>query len=157
MQIIEEPTMKVQLLRAHAIPPLCAHPSEDLGYDIFAAEDAVLWPLTPTQVYTGIAVELRYRGFLLRDRSSMAKQGVIITGGVIDAGYRGEIIVLMTYIVQPAPPLSTFSSPALVKIYRGSKIAQMIPVRPDTYEKVQTVKSLSETARGAAGFGSTGS
>ena len=82
--------------------PVVAHPGEDLGYDVFALEGAVLAPRTTVRVRTGIAVEARNPetgaplGLLVRDRSSMAARGIATTGGVIDAGYRGEILVLMT-------------------------------------------------------------
>jgi dUTP pyrophosphatase len=94
--------LRVKRLDAAARLPVVAHPGEDLGYDVFALEDNVLAPLATVKIRTGIAVEARNPttdiplGLLIRDRSSMAARGVLTTGGVIDAGYRGEIQVLMT-------------------------------------------------------------
>jgi dUTP pyrophosphatase len=65
--------------------------------------------------------------------------------GVIDAGYRGEILILMTNL-----------GSAPVEIRAGDKIAQMIPV-PVLTGVVQTVESLEESARAKKGFGSSGS
>ena len=82
--------------------PVVAHPGEDLGYDLFALEAIKLAPRATAKLRTGIAVEARDPrsgaplGLLVRDRSSMAARGIATTGGVIDAGYRGEILVVMT-------------------------------------------------------------
>ena len=94
--------LRVKLLEVDARLPVVAHPGEDLGYDLFALEGIVLEPRATVRVRTGIAVEARHPetgeplGLLVRDRSSMAARGIATTGGVIDAGYRGEILVLMT-------------------------------------------------------------
>jgi len=82
---------------------------------------------------------------LVRDRSSIAAKGIATTAGVIDAGYRGEILILMTNLGE-----------ALVEIHAGDKIAQMIPV-PVLTGAVQTVDSLEDSARAEKGFGSSGS
>jgi dUTP pyrophosphatase len=142
--------LRVQLLEAGARAPIVAHPGEDLGYDLFALETAVLEPRATVRVRTGIAVEARHPetdaplGLLVRDRSSMAARGIATTGGVIDAGYRGEILVLMTNL-----------GDAPVQLNSGDKIAQMIPV-PVLTGPVQKVESLEESARAAKGFGSSG-
>lgn len=83
-------------------------------------------------------------GLLVRDRSSMAARGIITTGGVIDAGYRGEILVLMTNLTDAA-----------VELKAGEKIAQMIPV-PVLTGCVEEVKTLEVSARAEKGFGSSG-
>jgi len=140
----------VKLLEAGARAPVVAHPGEDLGYDLFALEGAVLAPRATVKVRTGIAVEARHPGtgtplgLLVRDRSSMAARGIATTAGVIDAGYRGEILVLMTNLGESAIELKT-----------GEKIAQMIPV-PVLTGSVETVESLEESARAEKGFGSSG-
>ena len=130
--------------------PEVAHPGEDLGYDLFALEGVVLQAQMTVRVRTGIAVEARHPetggplGLLVRDRSSMAARGIATTGGVIDAGYRGEILVLMTNLGETA-----------VELKAGEKIAQMIPV-PVLTGLVQEVKTLEVSARAAKGFGSSG-
>ncbi len=94
--------LRVKRLDEAARLPVVAHPGEDLGYDVFALEDIALAPRATVRARTGIAVEARDPktdaplGLLVRDRSSMAARGIATTGGVIDAGYRGEILVLMT-------------------------------------------------------------
>jgi dUTP pyrophosphatase len=142
--------LRVKLLETGARAPVVAHPGEDLGYDLFALEDAVLPPQTTVRLRTGIAVEARHPlsgdplGLLVRDRSSMAARGLATTGGVIDAGYRGEILVLMTNL-----------GAASIAILPGEKIAQMIPV-PVLTGAVMAVDDLEDSARAAKGFGSSG-
>jgi dUTP pyrophosphatase len=83
-------------------------------------------------------------GALLRDKSSMAARRLALTGGVIDAGYRGEIKVLMENLGdQPAT------------IRTGDKIANLIPY-PVLTGEVQVVEELNESSRKAGGFGSSG-
>jgi dUTP pyrophosphatase len=127
-----------------------AHPGEDLGYDVFALEAVELWARSSVRVRTGIAVEARHPetgvglGLLVRDRSSMAARGVAVTGGVIDAGYRGEIQILLTNLTEDS-----------VRIEAGDKIAQMIPV-PVLTGAVTVVDVLGESVRAEKGFGSSG-
>jgi dUTP pyrophosphatase len=140
----------VKLLEQSAKLPVVAHPGEDLGYDLFALEAATLAPRATVKVRTGIAVEARHPqtgvplGLLVRDRSSMASRGIATTAGVIDAGYRGEILALMTNLGEAA-----------VELKAGEKIAQMIPV-PVLTGLVQEVETLEVSARAERGFGSSG-
>ena len=142
--------LRVKLLEAGARTPVVAHPGEDLGYDLFALETVRLEPRATVKVRTGIAVEARDPrsdaplGLLVRDRSSMAAKGIATTGGVIDAGYRGEILVLMTNLGATA-----------VELGAGEKIAQMVPVAVLT-GPVEEVESLEDSARAEKGFGSSG-
>jgi dUTP pyrophosphatase len=142
--------LRVKLLDPAARAPQVAHPGEDLGYDLFALEATVLAPRATIRVRTGIAVEARHPasgaplGLLVRDRSSMAARGIATTGGVIDAGYRGEILVLMTNL-----------GDAPVELKAGEKIAQMVPV-PVLTGAVEQVENLEDSARAEKGFGSSG-
>jgi len=142
--------LRVKLLESGARAPVVAHPGEDLGYDLFALESVTVAARQTVKVRTGIAVEARdprtgaALGLLVRDRSSMAARGMATTGGVIDAGYRGEILVLMTNL--GAEP---------VELKAGEKIAQMVPV-PVLTGAVQEVESLEDSARAEKGFGSSG-
>jgi dUTP pyrophosphatase len=142
--------LRVKLLDPGARPPAVAHAGEDLGYDLFALEPTMLAPRQTVRVRTGIAVEARHPqtgdplGLLVRDRSSMAARGIATTGGVIDAGYRGEILVLMVNLGDTA-----------VELKAGEKIAQMIPV-PVLTGAVEEVDSLEVSARAEKGFGSSG-
>jgi len=130
--------------------PVVAHPGEDLGYDVFAIESVELAPRATVRVRTGIAVEARDPqtgeplGLLVRDRSSMAAKGLATTGGVIDAGYRGEILILITNL-----------GDGPVTIGAGEKVAQMIPV-PVLTGLIEEVESLEGSARLEKGFGSSG-
>jgi len=142
--------LRVKKLDPAARLPVVAHPGEDLGYDVFALESVELGARATVRVRTGIAVEARDPqtgaplGLLVRDRSSMAAKGLATTGGVIDAGYRGEILIVMTNL-----------GDQVVTIGAGEKVAQMVPV-PVLTGLVQEVESLEGSARLEKGFGSSG-
>lgn len=142
--------LRVRLLDAAARLPAVAHPGEDLGYDVFALESVAVAPGATVRVRTGIAVEARHPqtgeplGLIVRDRSSVASRGLATTAGVIDAGYRGEILIVMTNLGRETQQLNA-----------GEKIAQMIPV-PVLTGPVQQADTLEDSARTYKGFGSTG-
>lgn len=146
---MSKPTIRVKLLRDGAKAPTVAHPGEDLGYDIFAAETIHFAPRASAIVPTAISVELtdangRAMGALLRDKSSLAARRLIVTAGVIDAGYRGEIKVVMENLSdQPQ------------EIRAGDKLANLIPY-PVLTGTVEVVDELAESRRMAGGFGSSG-
>jgi dUTP pyrophosphatase len=100
-------------------------------------------------VRTGVAVEIPdgHAGLVL-PRSGLAnRHGIALVNapGLIDAGYRGEVCVLLLNTDREAP----FAAAA------GDRIAQLVLVRVETAE-VTEVKALAESARGAGGFGSSG-
>lgn len=154
--------LRVKLLTTKAKVPTVGHPGEDLGYDLYAdlennipdskwvgeSEDRSAWiayPQAITPVPTGISIEFQPKsGGLILTRSSMAKKGLIVVGGVIDAGYRGEIIVMLANLT---------NVPIVIK--HGEKIAQLVKF-PFMAEEAQPVADLSEAVRGQMGFGSTG-
>lgn len=142
--------LRVKLLETGARLPVVAHPGEDLGYDVFSLEAVVLEPHRTVRVRTGISVEARHPetgvalGLLVRDRSSMAARGIATTAGVIDAGYRGEVQIVMTNLGAEA-----------VQIQSGEKIAQMVPV-PVLTGRIEAVDVLEGSARLGKGFGSSG-
>ena len=142
--------LRVKLLEHGARMPEVAHPGEDLGYDVFALKGVHVEPRQTVRVRTGIAVEARdpktgeALGLLVRDRSSVAARGLATTAGVIDAGYRGEVLILMTNLGEET-----------VELKAGEKVAQMIPVRILT-GPVEEVEALEESARAEKGFGSSG-
>ena len=142
--------LRVRKLEAVARIPVVAHPGEDLGYDVFALETVQLAARQTAKLRTGIAVEARDPqtgvplGLVVRDRSSMAARGLATTGGVIDAGYRGEVLIVMTNL-----------GDAAVELKAGEKIAQMVPV-PVLTGPVEEVENLEESLRAAKGFGSSG-
>lgn len=131
--------------------PLPAYQSDlAAGLDLLAAVDTplTLAPGERTLVPTGLAMALP-AGFeaQVRPRSGLAaKHGVTVlnTPGTIDADYRGEVKVILVNLGQEP-----------FEIVRGERIAQMV-VAPVLQAHIREVDSLSETARGAGGFGSTG-
>jgi dUTP pyrophosphatase len=140
--------MKIRIKKLHpdAILPAYAHGAlEDAGLDLRAVERVVLRPGSSAGVATGLAIELPpgYEA-QVRPRSGMAlKHSITVNFGTIDPGYRGEIRVVMfnlshaDYVVEP-----------------GDRIAQLIVAR---YEAIEWEESeLSDSARGAGGFGSSG-
>ena len=142
--------IKVRLQRPEGKAPTVAHPGEDLGYDLYAAESVTIPARGGAIVPTGISVELtsddgaRPMGALVRDRSSMAVKHIIATAGVIDSGYRGEIRIVMENL-----------SDSPFEIHVGDKIANLVPY-PVLTSSVQVVEELAESNRATGGFGSTG-
>ena len=132
--------------------PLPAYQSaQAAGLDLVAAVDATitLKPGERALVPTGIAIALpEGHEAQVRPRSGLAiKQGVTVLNspGTIDADYRGEIKVALVNLGQEP-----------VEIARGMRIAQMV-IAPVTHARLREVATLTETSRGAGGFGSTGS
>jgi dUTP pyrophosphatase len=136
--------LKVKKLSPDAVLPTVAHPGEDVGYDLYSAEDVTLLPRSAADVHTGIAIEFDpLAGGVVKTRSGMAKKRLMCNAGVIDAGYRGEVIVLMENLGDEP-----------YAIHKGDKIAQLLEHPCLAGEVVED--ELSEAARGAKGFGSSG-
>ncbi len=127
--------------------PSSAHDG-DAGLDLHAREDVTLPPGTWAMVPTGIAVAIPtgYAG-LVAPRSGLAARlgiGVVNGPGVVDAGYRGELrVILINHGDQE------------VRLSRGDRVAQMVVVPVAQVELVQ-VTELPDSERGEGGFGSTG-
>ena len=129
------------------LAPAKAHP-DDAAYDLKARTDVELAVGKSTLVPTGLFLELPV-GFeaQVRPRSGLAlKHNLSLTNspGTIDAGYRGEVGVIM---FNPGP--------AVFQVRRGDRIAQMVIAELAAVELVPA-EELSESQRGAVGFGSTG-
>ncbi len=127
--------------------PKKTHP-DDAAYDLRAAVDVTLEVGKSTLVPTGIFMEIPV-GFeaQIRPRSGLAlKHNLSLTNspGTIDAGYRGEVGIIM---FNPGP--EAFA------VHRGDRIAQMVIARLAEVELI-SADILSETMRGAGGFGSSG-
>lgn len=120
----------------------------DAGYDLYSIGDYVVVPQATVTVETGLHLEipLNYVG-LVKDRSSMASVGLHTMAGVIDSSYRGELKILLLNVGQET-----------YRITVGQKIAQMVivPIYTQIVEVVNSLDMLSDTERGAGGFGSTG-
>ena len=138
--------MEIQVKKIHpdAILPERAH-SNDAGADLFSIEEVTIGANSSTKVKTGITIALpeNTAGFVW-GKSSIETKGMKIMAGVIDEGYRGEIIVCIFNLTNETQTLA-----------KGRKIAQLI-VKPVYYPTFSAVKELSESKRGAGGFGSTG-
>lgn len=139
--------LRVKKLVDDAILPKYAHPG-DAGLDLFAVEATVLEPGATGLVKTGVSIELpEGTEAQVRPRSGLALKHsltVLNSPGTIDEGYRGEVGVIMINHGKTA-----------FHIEKGMKIAQML-VKPVYTVDVEEVKELSDTSRGAGGFGSTG-
>jgi dUTP diphosphatase len=136
--------LKVKKLAPDAVLPTVAHPGEDIGYDLYSCEDITIAAHGAAGVHTGIAIEFAPRaGGIVKTRSGLAKKRLVCNAGVIDAGYRGEIIVLMENLGDDR-----------YEIRKGDKIAQLLEHPFLAGEVVEG--ELGEAARGAKGFGSTG-
>ena len=136
--------MKVKKLDPRAKLPLRAHPT-DSGADLFALEKTVLPPHTIVKVRTGIAVELpENTSGIIWGKSSVESKGIKAMAGLVDAPYRGELLVCM-YNLNDTP--FVFEA--------GQKVAQLV-VLPTLYPSFEEVQDLSDTSRGEGGFGSTG-
>lgn len=135
--------LPIQLLTDTATMPTRSHET-DAGLDLYADADATLQFDRFTPVRTGIAVAIP-PGFvgLIWPRSGMAVKKDVTTGaGVIDAGYRGEILVAMSVL------------DGVLAIDRGDKIAQLL-IQPVALHEPTPVDDLPEATRGDSGFGST--
>jgi dUTP pyrophosphatase len=137
-------SLKTLRVNADAVLPTRAHP-DDAGLDLYGLEDVYLEVGQGKVAKTGIALALPQGHVgLIADRSSLAKKGIKTAGGVIDAGYRGEIQIVLWNI-----------SPVPVRLKKGERIAQLL-ILPIATPAVVEVSNLDDTQRGLGGFGSTG-
>jgi dUTP pyrophosphatase len=128
--------------------PAYAHPG-DAGADLRSTVDVTLAPGERALVPTGISIALP-PGFvaLIHPRSGLAARhglSIVNTPGTVDAGYRGEIKVLLVNHDRVSP----------VSLQRGDRIAQLVIQRFERARFVE-VDALPESVRGAGGYGSTG-
>jgi dUTP pyrophosphatase len=141
-------SLRVARLDARARLPTRAHPG-DAGLDLYAVEPAVLGAGERASIPTGIAVEIPpgHAGLVLPRSGLAARHGISVVNapGLIDADYRGEVRVLL---------LNTDREQAF-ELAVGDRIAQLVIVAVAIAE-VDEVPSLTDTVRGAGGFGSSG-
>lgn len=136
--------MNVKKLSPRAQLPRRAHPT-DSGADLFAAERTVLPARAITKVHTGIAVELpENTSGIIWGKSSVESKGIKAMAGLVDAPYRGELIVCMYNL-----------NDTEFVFEEGDKVAQLV-VLPTLYPDFTETAELTQTARGEGGFGSTG-
>ncbi|HEY1539698.1 MAG TPA: dUTP diphosphatase [Solirubrobacteraceae bacterium] len=141
-------TLRVRRLDPGAKLPLRAH-DDDAGYDLHALEPARIEPGARAMVRTGIAVALApgQAGLVLARSGLAARHGIALVNapGLIDAGYRGELKVLLLNTDRETP----------FELAAGERIAQLVIVAVATPQVVE-VDELGDTARGEGGFGSSG-
>jgi dUTP pyrophosphatase len=137
-------TLKIRKLHTDAVLPTRAH-HDDAGIDLYTYKEVILPPHATMKIHTGISLAIP-TGFvgLIWDKSSVSSKGIKTVGGVIDAQYRGELIVALhnlndeTYVCN-----------------KGDKVAQML-IQKVEFFPIEEVQELDETDRGVGGFGSTG-
>ena len=120
----------------------------DAGYDIRAIAECTVAPMQRVLLETGLHLEVPAGHVgLVKDRSSLAAAGLHALAGVIDSAYRGELKVLLINL-----------SDSGYQIRPGQKIAQLlvVPVYSESVDFVDSLADLSDSERGADGFGSTG-
>ncbi len=141
-------SLRVARLDSRARLPRRAYPG-DAGLDLHALEGCLLGPGERARVRTGIAVEIPegQAGLVLPRSGLAARHGIALVNapGLIDAGYRGELQVLL---------LNTDRASAC-EIEAGARIAQLVVVDVRTPDVVE-VDALAASERGDGGFGSSG-
>jgi dUTP pyrophosphatase len=140
--------LRFRRLHPGAVLPSRAH-ADDGGLDLHAVEAVTLAPGARASVGTGLAVAIPtgQAGLVLPRSGLAARSGIALVNapGLIDAGYRGELRVLL---------LNTDRA-ARCEIAGGDRIAQLVLIRVELPATVE-VDELPDTARGAGGFGSSG-
>ena len=132
--------MEIVLINKNASIPTRASKGS-AGLDLYSRIDVNIEVSSIKKVNTGICISLPENSYgSIRDKSSLAPKGLLTLGGVIDSDYTGEIIVIMTSLIES------------IKIKKGQKIAQLI-VSNITYPKIKKVKYLKEIERNDKGFG----
>lgn len=142
-------------LNENAKLPTKAH-TDDVGYDLYALEDCILRRGEVSKIRTGII----YGGFdalhhgttpfmsifpKIEGRSSLAAKGIFPVGGIVDPGYRGELIVML---------YNSNDDSDGYEIVSGDRIAQLVFYM--TAQPNVQIGELKKSERGEAGFGSTG-
>ncbi len=138
--------IKVKKLKEDAKLPTHGHPG-DAGMDFYAIEEVIFPVGGQVRVHTGVSVEIPEGHVgLIWDKSSVSfNMGLKVMGGVIDAGYRGEIIMSL---------LNTSGREIILE--KGQKAAQMLIQKFEHCDIVEEQGELTDTMRGAGREGSTG-
>ena len=132
--------MEIVLVNKNTLIPTRASKSST-GLDLYFSIDVNIEGGSVKKVNTGICISVPENSYgSIRDKSSLATKGLLTLGGVTDSDYTGEIIVIMTSLVES------------IKIKKGQKIAKLI-VSNITYPEIKKVKFLKDTERNIKGFG----
>jgi dUTP pyrophosphatase len=142
---LNENCVCIVLNNANAQVPTKSHES-DAGWDLYSIEDSIIPPKQRKTINTGVILQIPpYMAGLIWPRSGLSvKQGLDVLAGVVDAGYRGEVMVCLYN--------TSFSS---VEIKTGDRIAQII-FQEVPRVSMNVVESLESSQRGDNAFGSTG-
>ena len=137
--------VQVQLLNNNATVPTKAH-EEDAGFDLYSSVDISIPAHSRAVINTSIAIAMpnNFAGLIWPRSGLSVKHGIDVLAGVVDSGYRGEILVCLYN-----------TSNDTVEIHTGDRIAQII------FQEVPRVSlsvnaTLGSSQRGSNGFGSTG-
>jgi dUTP pyrophosphatase len=138
--------IKIKKLKEDAILPTHGHPG-DAGIDFYASEDIFFKAGAQERVPTGIAVEVPEGcGGFIWDKSSISfKHGLKIMGGVIDSGFRGEIVMSLINL-----------SDKDFTLEKGHKVAQMVVQKFEDCDILEVEELSNNTVRGEGREGSTG-
>ena len=136
-------------LNSEAIIPTQGSP-QAAGWDLYALEETIVKRNTSSMIKTGlaIAIPLGWEG-QIRCRSSLGKKGMIMPNGIgtIDSDYRGELMVLATWIGEGDEFI----------VQKGERVAQLLFSRVPSVKFVERdFEQLGNTDRGTGGFGSSG-
>lgn len=140
-------SLTVKIIRLDKSLPVPFYPRPgDAGFDLYTREAFTVQPGERVQAKTGLKMEIPfgYVGYVWDKGSVGQVKGFKTLGGVVDAGYRGEILVGL---------VNLSGSPYTFE--KGDKVAQMCIQKVENPEIVE-VEELSESVRGEGGFGSTG-
>ena len=116
----------------------------DAGADLYSRDELLIEPGEGRKISTGIAVNIPpgYYGHI-HTRSSMAKQGFVVLGGIVDSSYKGELFVILRNL-----------SNTTHYILKQQRIAQLV-LYPIVTPKIIEVSDIGTSERGDKGFGST--
>ena len=135
--------MEIVLMNNNATIPTPTS-KRSAGLDLYSSIDVHIEVGSIKKINTGTHIYLPENSYgSIRDKSSLAAKGLLTLGGVIDNDYTGQIIVVMTSLIEP------------IKIKQGQKIAQLI-VSNILYPEIKLVKFLKSTERSDKGFGEMG-
>ncbi len=136
--------LNIKKISSDAKLPNYAH-ADDAGMDLYSNEKLKIKKGEIKKVKTGFALEIPegYAG-LVWDKSGIATKGIKTLAGVIDSGYRGEVVIVLTNL-----------SDSVYRIEKGQKIAQMLMQKIERFN-IREVENLNKTSRGDGKFGSTG-
>lgn len=136
--------LKIKKLRSDARVPTRAH-HDDAGIDLYACGDHTVLPHATTMIPIGVAFEIEVGCVgLIWDKSSIGSKSLKTLGGVIDAGYRGEVSVMVHNL-----------GGTVYSFEHGHKVAQLL-IQKVEFPEIVEVEELSSSLRGEGGFGSTG-